>query len=37
MSDYQVNVVLSKHDAAKSLKLAQQILKELNYLPNQNL
>lgn len=32
-SDYQLNAIISKRDAAKSLKLAQHILKTLNYLP----
>lgn len=33
MSDYQLDVAISKREAAKSLKLAEHILKELNYLP----
>lgn len=32
-ADYKLNVEISKRDAAKSLKLAQYILKTLNYLP----
>ena len=32
-SDYQLNVVISKRDAAQALKLAQHILQTLNFLP----